>query len=228
MTLPASGILYLSQIQAEFGGPNYLMSSYYRGGGYVTANNTGVPASGAIYFSQFYGTQKSVAGSWNRTAPGTYTLVIPVFSTFVIDTRGAGGGGGGSTYDAGAAGATGAAGTDSVVKDAANIIYGNGGGGGVGSYYNVAANGANGTGVGGDTNTTGGGSAGGTGGSYGATKGGNGGAGGRAVRTFSVGELAAIVAGNTITIVVGTGGNGGAGQVAGAKGTNGAVYISWT
>lgn len=108
------------------------------------------------------------------------------------------------------------------------IIYSNGGGGGAGSYYNQAAAGANGTASGGDTNTTGGGSAGGTGGTYGTTKGGNGGKGGRAVRTFSYGENGNVAKGIPLTIVVGNGGAGGAGQVNGTAGTDGAVYISWT
>lgn len=60
------------------------------------------------------------------------------------------------------------------------------------------------------------------------TKGGNGGKGGRAVRTFSYGENGNVAKGMTLTIVVGKGGSGGAGQVNGTAGTDGAVYISWT
>ena len=56
MTLPASGIIKLSDIQAEFGGANPIgLSEYYRGGAYVTSNNTSVPTSGAISLTNFYG-----------------------------------------------------------------------------------------------------------------------------------------------------------------------------
>lgn len=224
MALPASGPIYLSQIQAEFGGPNYNLSTYYRGGGYVTANNTGVPASGTIYFSQFHGTEKSVAGSRSWTSPGTYSFTVPVHSTLRIDVRGAGGGGGGSTYDAGASGATGAAGGIATVSSTG--LTGRGGSGGTGAYYNKPAKAANGTASGGNTlNSTGGGANGGVGGTYGATKGGDGGDGGRAVSDWGAGSIGV---GAVLTVTVPSGGNGGAGQVAGAKGTNGAVYITWT
>ena len=56
MTLPASGIIKLSDIQTEFGGANPIgLSEYYRGGAYVTSNNTSVPTSGAISLTNFYG-----------------------------------------------------------------------------------------------------------------------------------------------------------------------------
>lgn len=62
MTLPASGTLSLSQIQAEFGlgGSNPIsLSEYYRGGSYVPniAANNNIPTSGAISISNFYSGQ---------------------------------------------------------------------------------------------------------------------------------------------------------------------------
>ena len=61
MALPSSGPLALTQIQTEFGGSNPIsMSEYYRGGAYVTSNNTTVPTSGAISISNFYGTVKRI------------------------------------------------------------------------------------------------------------------------------------------------------------------------
>lgn len=223
MALPSSGILYMSQIQAEFGGPNYLLSTYYRGGGYVTANNTGIPASGPIYFSQFYGAQKSVAGSRSFTSPGTYSFTVPVHSSITFDVRAAGGGGGGSTYDAGYPGNAGANGGSASVSGIG--LSASGGGGGAGSYYNYAANGSNGSGSGGNQLNNSGGGSGGAGGQYGATKGGNGGNGGRAVSTWEPGSVGV---GATLTVTVPSGGGGGAGQVSGQRGNNGAVYISWT
>ena len=56
MALPDSGVLSLDDIQTEFGGTNPIsMSEYYRGGSFVTDNNTSVPTSGEISFSDFYG-----------------------------------------------------------------------------------------------------------------------------------------------------------------------------
>jgi hypothetical protein len=62
MALPVSGPLSLSQIQTEFGGSNPIsMSEYYRGGAYVTTNNTNVPTSGTIKISDFYNAVKQFA-----------------------------------------------------------------------------------------------------------------------------------------------------------------------
>jgi hypothetical protein len=59
MALQSSGAISLNDIQTEFGGTNPIsMSEYYRGGSFVTDNNTGVPTSGAIDFNDFYGTSK--------------------------------------------------------------------------------------------------------------------------------------------------------------------------
>lgn len=59
MALPSSGAISLANIQTEFGGSNPIsLSEYYRGGAYVTANNTGVPTSGAIQLDDFYGAVK--------------------------------------------------------------------------------------------------------------------------------------------------------------------------
>ena len=56
MALPGSGAISLSQLQTEFGGTNPIsLSEYYRNGAYTTSNNTGVPISGTISLSQFYG-----------------------------------------------------------------------------------------------------------------------------------------------------------------------------
>ena len=46
----------LTDIQTEFGGVAPIgLSEYYRSGAYVTSNTTGIPTTGAISLSQFYG-----------------------------------------------------------------------------------------------------------------------------------------------------------------------------
>lgn len=56
MALSGTGQLSLSDIEGEFGGsPPTSLSEYYRGGGLVTSNNTGVPVSGQISLANFYG-----------------------------------------------------------------------------------------------------------------------------------------------------------------------------
>ena len=57
MPVTSSGIISLSgDIVAEFGGTApHALSEYYRNGGLVTAGNTNVPTSGALAFSDFYG-----------------------------------------------------------------------------------------------------------------------------------------------------------------------------
>jgi len=58
MALPSSGILKISDIAAEFGGSApHALSEYYRGGSLVpnVSQNNGVPTSGAISISDFYG-----------------------------------------------------------------------------------------------------------------------------------------------------------------------------
>ena len=56
MTLPASGAISLANIQTEFGGSNPIsLSEYYRGGSFVSDNNTSVPTSGLVSLSNFYG-----------------------------------------------------------------------------------------------------------------------------------------------------------------------------
>lgn len=72
MALQSSGAIKLSELQTEFGGSNPIsMSEYYRGGSYVTDNNTGVPTSGVLTISQFYNTtaQFSFTISTNYSTP---------------------------------------------------------------------------------------------------------------------------------------------------------------
>jgi len=66
MALPPSGTITVSAVAAEFGGSApHSLSEYYRGGGLVpdTTTNAGVPTSGVISLSDFYG----AAAGWAST-----------------------------------------------------------------------------------------------------------------------------------------------------------------
>jgi hypothetical protein len=95
MALPESGTLTFAQIATEFSGSQpYSLSQYYRGGSLVGANNTNVPTSGVISFSNFYGASagitltfssnfntvnllsQAVGAGFNATTGGTLTVVI--------------------------------------------------------------------------------------------------------------------------------------------------------
>ena len=63
MALPSSGQLSINNIVGEFGGSApHALSEYYRGGSLVpdSATNSGVPTSGQIKISDFYGAANSV------------------------------------------------------------------------------------------------------------------------------------------------------------------------
>ena len=61
MALQASGAISLADIQTEFGGANPIsLSEYYNNGPYVGSWVSGVPSSGAISVSSFYGKQRYI------------------------------------------------------------------------------------------------------------------------------------------------------------------------
>ena len=62
MPVPSSGEIKLSDLVAEFGGdPPHQMSEYYRDGGRVPSNNTGIPASGQFGLGNAYGAVNEIA-----------------------------------------------------------------------------------------------------------------------------------------------------------------------
>jgi hypothetical protein len=94
MTIKSSGVLKMTDIVAEFGGtPPYNLSNYYGGGPLVPAG-IGVPSSGVLKLSDFYGKTKTLNNYLNAT-PGPYSGVVPAgaWAAKVI-IRGGGGGGG--------------------------------------------------------------------------------------------------------------------------------------
>jgi hypothetical protein len=146
MALPASGAISLANIQTEFGGsPPTSISEYYRGGGLVTSNNTGVPETGQISISNFYGAA-GLRTMYEQVLTGSGTFTPLYAGVPAIVSIGGGGGGGGAYvrgYDEtiypnfyGRAGNAGA-GWSSYVLDIDDFS---------GGYYNVGPAGAGGGG----------------------------------------------------------------------------------
>ena len=103
MAIQGSGLIKLSDLQAEFTGSNPIsMSEYYRNGIYVTANNTSVPTSGSTSLSNYYNAVRqfafsiasnqttgqnlralAVAAGWDQAAP----VVASINSGVVISSN---------------------------------------------------------------------------------------------------------------------------------------------
>ena len=72
MALQSSGTITIQDIVDEFGGTApHALSEYYRNGAYVGSNNTGVPTSGTISLSDFYGAS---AATVVTVTEGSYTI----------------------------------------------------------------------------------------------------------------------------------------------------------
>jgi hypothetical protein len=242
MALPSSGLIWLSQMRDEFGnwGPPNWLTHYYRGQ-LTTTNNTNVPTSGAIWFSQLHGAVKPVPGSSNYVNPGTFTFTVPPYTSLRVRVWGAGGatvggtagtrsifngpssldvignpgGTGTNQSEANAGNAGGAGGTYSVPSGGSG---GNGAKGGGIFYYDVSSRAASGSG----SIDPGGGSHGAATGNIGYIRGLGGGA-GYADYTFGVGQLAV---GGQYSLTVGKGGTSPQGSSYNAN--DGRVYITWS
>lgn len=84
MALQSSGSIALSEIQAEFGGSNPISISEYYG------EDTGIPASGTISFSDFYGTSSILDPAFSSssfTASDSQTSGLAIAS-FELETDG--------------------------------------------------------------------------------------------------------------------------------------------
>lgn len=218
MTLPTSGPLSFSQIVTLCRGANSAIKFTDEDVRYLLGDD-----GKRVKLSDAYG--KPVAGSSAYISPGTYSFLIPPYSTLNVDVRGAGGGGGGgdnhNIYGYGNCGYDGGPGGDSRFGD----VYAYGGGGGSGNCGSGA--GAPGGGSGG-TVTTGGGGYAGNGGwpQQGSGNGYNGGRGGKTVASFVHPVTSGYPVWKTVaTVVVGRGGDAAPQNASG--GQNGAVYVSW-
>ena len=90
MTLQSSGAISMSNIASEFGGSTpHSLSEYYRGGSLVPShgNTTGIPSSGQISISQFYG--KSVSSPIDSSFSGTLANTQPALNKYGVARHGA-------------------------------------------------------------------------------------------------------------------------------------------
>ena len=223
MTIPATGPISLSQIQAEFGGINPAnLSEYYRGGSLVPSGffNTRIPTSGIVKFSDYRGTRKATVI--------TYAII------------GAGGGGGYGLEDGFGSGAANPGGASSIVVGTTNVTAPGGAGGNNGSLPEGASGAGEASVYGPGGASIGNGSAGRPAPvtSYGAGGGGAGGDdanrydssgacgdGGKA-GTYLTGTIT-VTYGDTINITIGAGGTGPGGVYPGGTGANGFVSLSY-
>jgi hypothetical protein len=187
-------------------------------------------SSGEIKLGDAIG--KPAAGNASYTVPGTYTWNVPAYQNLTVSIAGAGGGGGGGATFVGIW-LPGTSGTDGANSSFLTLTA-TGGEGGQSMPFGQGEADVDmyGTGIGGDTNTSGGGSAGGAGGvGTSATLSQNGAPGGLTTKTWRFSTTSGYPNwGNTITLSVGTrglGGNGSFGTGKGANGTNGYITISW-
>jgi hypothetical protein len=237
MALPASYPISFSQIKSEFSGPNNFRA-YLGGGAYVQAG-IGVPASGALHFSDFFG-KSHVIPPTLFTSSNTYTVPAGVYSLTVLLV---GGGGGGGASSAGFADGGGGGGAGGVIYNTTypvtpgqvlSVAIGAGGRGGAGYAYLSDANGptqgtntnlgsvfAIGGGIGGYsvTSSPGVGGAGGSGGGANGTYGGN---------TGGSGVAGQGNAGGSSIDNGGNGGGGGAGAVGGNNSGAGGAGVTIT
>lgn len=89
MALQTSGAISLSELATEFGGTApHAMSEYYRDAGLVPGNNTGVPTSGAVALTDFYGSVAALVldVSSNQTAYNVLTAATAAGYNASTDT----------------------------------------------------------------------------------------------------------------------------------------------
>jgi len=89
MALQSSGAISLADLATEFGDTTpHSMSEFYRDGGKVPGNNTGVPTSGAIGLSDFYGAVAALVlnVSSNQTAYNVLTAATAAGYNASTDT----------------------------------------------------------------------------------------------------------------------------------------------
>jgi hypothetical protein len=145
MTIQSSGPISFSDFQTEFSGSNPIsISEYYRNLGSVprkvTSNNTGIPTSGAISASQFYGGSRD--GTYDsltaQTSSGTFSAASDAAYYHVLVVGGGGGGAAtiassgtlSANWRGGARGAHSINSTDTVLSGSYTVTVGSGGAGG--------------------------------------------------------------------------------------------------
>ena len=243
MALQSSGAISLANIQSEFGGSNPIsLSEYYLNGAYTTSNNTSVPTSGAISIDNFYGAIRAVyvtyeiigagggggSGYGSGTsgqAGGASTLTYTPAGGSPVTVTSDGGAGGNANYNTGMGkgessyyGAGGNQGADSDSNNetagSSTSVYGAGGGGGGANPFSARNGGL-------------GGYAGGTNGAaYTVTAWNSSFSITRYVGMPSTGSVL-VVPGQSVSIVIGTGGAGGTSYTQGGRGGHGYCKLTF-
>lgn len=89
MTLQSSGAITLADIAAEFGGDApHSLSEYYAGGANVPSGIAGIPISGSISLSDFYGTSNYVLWTGSGNVRSSSTESPPPNATFTMYNTG--------------------------------------------------------------------------------------------------------------------------------------------
>lgn len=89
MAIQSSGAISISELATEFGGSApHALSEYYRDAGLVPGNNTGVPTSGAVALTDFYGSVAALVldVSSNQTAYNILTAATAAGYNASTDT----------------------------------------------------------------------------------------------------------------------------------------------
>lgn len=224
MAVKSSGSLsFNTDIVGEFGGSTpHSLSEYYRGGANVPSGVTDVPTSGAINFSDFYGTSNAVdityyvvgaggggggAGNGGAGGDGGSTSISGTGFTTVTSAGGTGGRGGAGVITNSAGTSVGGAGGSGTTIG--GLVRGAGGNGGVGrsspdsgSDYDLGGGGGGGSSGSGDPRQGGD--------TYRAPAG-----------EYKTSTLSNITVGTVITVTIGSGGTGGVNSHGGTNGQNG-------
>ena len=93
MALQSSGTITIQDIVDEFGGTApHSLSEYYRNGTYVGSTNTGVPTSGTIALSDFYGASAATVvtvteGTLQSSGTGSYNYGYIATSKYWDDVQ---------------------------------------------------------------------------------------------------------------------------------------------
>jgi hypothetical protein len=89
MAITASGQIRVSNVPTEFGGAEpHRIGEYYRNGAYVGSSNTGVPTSGQIRMSDFYGATASITVTVTQGIAQYTEATALKYRGYILDDKG--------------------------------------------------------------------------------------------------------------------------------------------